>query len=93
MISVRFSPEEAQEVRTAAAAGSESVSNFVRNAALQQARQTNAVATTAVVTGVVGLAGGSATITRGGPPMSSVADDGRFLAGDPGFHPRIASAA
>lgn len=76
MISVRFSPEEARMVRAAAAEAGESVSNFIRAAALRQAGASNPVAVPDWYPAA------PATWTRGGPSMS-VANDGSFIAGDP----------
>jgi len=83
MISVRFTPDEAQSVRAAARDAGESVSQFIRSAALRRARHGEAP-----VPSISGALPGArevlwqSTWTVGGPAMSSLAD-GEFLTGDP----------
>ncbi|HEX6500394.1 MAG TPA: hypothetical protein VF054_15390 [Micromonosporaceae bacterium] len=78
MISVRFGADEADLVRAAAANAGQSVSNFLRAAALRRAGAPDA----AVAAPSGTFTPPATTFTRGGPAMS-VASDGSFIAGDP----------
>jgi hypothetical protein len=92
MISVRFSPDEAREVRAAAAAAEESVSTFVRNAALSRARQSSTVATTtggAPPTKSHVLAGN--TMTYAG--LATSVAEGFFVAANPQMQARPVRAS
>jgi len=81
MVSVRFSPEEVALVRQAATERHQSLSSFVRQAALERCRVEPPTAhITGQAVGVTAI-GASRTETRGGPEMSPVVR-GVFHVGD-----------
>lgn len=76
MISVRFTPDEAEMIRAAAANLGESVSNFVRDAAIRKAQGPGSVPLPVAAT--VSPSHGTTTRTGGGHTMSPVSG-GRFV--------------
>jgi hypothetical protein len=72
MISVRFHPDEARCVRVAAAEADESVSNFIRTAALRRCRRSVSTATVSGTPSVVAWA--DLPVTSGGPTPPDEAD-------------------
>jgi hypothetical protein len=71
MISVRFSPDEARWVRAAAADADESVSNFIRTAALRRCLRT---VPTPTVSGTPGVTWNDVPVTSGSVTPADDAD-------------------